>query len=90
MGAGRVLSRTQAKEKLDMETYKKEMEGIYTTCISEETLDEAPGAYKPIEDIISCIGDSVDVKGVVKPVFNYKSGEDFSTKLKLKAMEEKK
>lgn len=89
-GAGRVLSRTQAKEKLDMETYKKEMEGIYTTCISEETLDEAPGAYKSIEDIISCIGDSVDVIGVIKPIFNYKSGEDFTTKLKLKAMEEKK
>lgn len=89
-GAGRVLSRSQAKEKLDMETYKKEMEGIYTTCISEETLDEAPGAYKPIEDIITCIGDSVEIKGVIKPIFNYKSGEDFSTKLKLKAIEEKR
>lgn len=89
-GAGRVLSRTQAKEKLDMETYKKEMEGIYTTCISEETLDEAPGAYKSIDDIISCIGDSVEIKGIIKPIFNYKSGEDFATKLKLKAMEEKR
>lgn len=89
-GAGRVLSRAKAKEELNIEDYRKDMKGIHTGCISEETLDESPRAYKPIEDIISCIGDSVDVKGVIKPIFNYKGGEDFSTKLMLKAMAEKR
>ena len=72
-GAGRVMSRTQAKENLSMEDYKQAMQGIYTTSVNEYTLDEAPMAYKRLEDIIGVISDSVDVTEVLKPVYNYKA-----------------
>ena len=74
-GAGRVMSRAGAREKLSLEEYKKEMEGVYTTSVNEETLDEAPMAYKSLGDIIDVIGDSVDVIEVLKPIFNYKASE---------------
>ena len=57
-----------------MEDYRKAMEGIYTTSVSTATLDEAPMAYKSLEDIIDVIEESVDVIEVLKPVFNYKAG----------------
>jgi len=72
-GAGRLMSRTQAKEKLDLEEYKKSMEGIYTTSVNEQTLDEAPMAYKSIDDIIDVIKDSVDIIDIMKPVYNFKA-----------------
>ncbi len=72
-GAGRIMSRTKAKEKLSMEEYKKTMEGIYTTSVNEETLDEAPMAYKSLNDIISIIKDSVDIIDIMKPVYNFKA-----------------
>ena len=71
-GAGRILSRKQAKEILDIKEYKKSMEGIYTTSISLDTLDEAPQAYKSVEDILDVVGETVDVIEVLKPVYNYK------------------
>ena len=71
-GAGRILSRKQAKEMLDIKEYKKSMEGIYTTSISLDTLDEAPQAYKSVEDILDVVGETVDVIEVLKPVYNYK------------------
>ena len=74
-GAGRVMSRAGARERLSLEEYKKEMEGIYTTSVNEETLDEAPMAYKSLGDIIDVIGDSVEVIEVLKPIFNYKASE---------------
>lgn len=73
-GAGRVLSRSQAKENLSLDEYRKTMEGIYTTCVSEGTLDEAPMAYKSLEDIIDVISDSVDVIEVLRPIYNFKAG----------------
>ncbi len=73
-GAGRVMSRTTAREALDLEEYKREMEGVYTTSVSEETLDEAPMAYKRLEDIIDVIRESVDVIEVLKPIYNFKAG----------------
>ncbi len=73
-GAGRVMSRTTARESLDLEEYKREMEGVYTTSVSEETLDEAPMAYKRLEDIIDVIRESVDVIEVLKPIYNFKAG----------------
>ena len=73
-GAGRLMSRTKAKEALSMEEYRKTMEGIYTTSVNENTLDEAPMAYKSLDDIIGVIRDSVDVIEVLKPVFNFKAG----------------
>ena len=72
-GAGRVLSRTKAKQDLNMDEYKKAMEGIYTTSVSEATLDEAPMAYKALEDIIGVIADSVDIVEVLKPIYNFKA-----------------
>ncbi len=72
-GAGRLMSRTKAKESLDMKTYKKEMEGIYTTSVNESTLDEAPMAYKSLEDIIDVIRDSVDIIDIMKPIYNFKA-----------------
>lgn len=75
-GAGRIMSRTKAKETLDMEAYKKAMEGIYTTSVNEQTIDEAPMAYKSLEDIIDVIRDSVDIVDIIKPVYNFKSSEE--------------
>jgi len=74
-GAGRVMSRAGARERLSLEEYKKEMEGIYTTSVNEETLDEAPMAYKSLGDIIDVIGESVEVIEVLKPIFNFKASE---------------
>lgn len=72
-GAGRLLSRKGAKEKLSLEEYQKAMEGIYTTSVCNATLDEAPMAYKSLEDIIGVIRDSVDVIDIMKPVYNFKA-----------------
>ncbi|SFR88567.1 RtcB family protein [Anaeromicropila populeti] len=72
-GAGRLMSRTKAKETLSMEEYKGVMEGIYTTSVNEATLDEAPMAYKSLEDIMDVIRDSVDVIDVMKPIYNFKA-----------------
>lgn len=89
-GAGRLYSRTEAREKFNLEEFKKSMSGVYSTCVSEETLDECPMAYKSLEDIVSNIGDSVEIECIIKPIHNYKSGEDFSKELKLKAIAERK
>ena len=72
-GAGRIMSRTTAKERLDLEEYRREMEGIYTTSVNEATLDEAPMAYKSLSDIIDVISESVDVIEVLKPIYNFKA-----------------
>ncbi len=74
-GAGRLMSRSGARETLDMEEYRRSMEGIYTTSVSTKTLDEAPMAYKALEDIIGVIQDSVDIIEVLKPVYNFKAAE---------------
>lgn len=74
-GAGRLMSRTKAKESLDLEEYKREMEGIYTTSVNAATLDEAPMAYKALADIIDVIQESVDIVDVMKPIYNFKASE---------------
>ena len=73
-GAGRILSRTDAREKLDLAAYEKAMEGIYTTSVSLSTIDEAPMAYKSLEDILDVIRESVDVIDIIKPIYNFKAG----------------
>ncbi len=75
-GAGRIMSRSRAKEEIDMEAYKAAMEGIYTTSVSEQTIDEAPMAYKSIDDIIDVIRESVDIMDIMKPVYNFKASDD--------------
>jgi len=72
-GAGRIMSRSQAKEQLDLDEYRREMSGVYTTSVNEATLDEAPMAYKSLEDIIDVIRDAVDVIEVLKPIYNFKA-----------------
>ena len=72
-GAGRIMSRSAAKEQLDLEEYRREMAGIYTTSVNEATLDEAPMAYKSLSDIIGVIRDTVDIIEVLKPIYNFKA-----------------
>lgn len=74
-GAGRIMSRTKAKNELALDEYRKMMEGIYTTSVNENTLDEAPMAYKSLDDIIDVIKESVDVIDVMKPIYNFKASE---------------
>ena len=74
-GAGRLMSRTKAKESLSMEDYRNMMEGIYTTSVNEATLDEAPMAYKSLADIIDVIRESVDVIDIMKPIYNFKASD---------------
>lgn len=74
-GAGRLMSRTKAKESLCMDEYKSAMAGIYTTSVNEATLDEAPMAYKSLEDIIDVIRESVDVIDIMKPIYNFKASD---------------
>lgn len=74
-GAGRIMSRAKARETLDLEAYKKTMEGIYTTSVNEATIDEAPMAYKSLEDIIDVIRESVEVIDILKPIYNFKASD---------------
>lgn len=72
-GAGRILSRRAAKEQISIEEFKSSMKDVYSTSVCNSTLDEAPQAYKPIEEIIDNIGDSVEILEIVKPIYNFKS-----------------
>lgn len=74
-GAGRIMSRRKAKESVTMDEYQESMEGIYTTSVNESTLDESPMAYKPMQEIIDNIQDTVDIIRIIKPVYNFKAGE---------------
>lgn len=74
-GAGRLFSRKDALEKLSMAEYSREMEGIFTTCISRRTLDEAPMAYKSMDEIAGQIGPTAEIVEHIRPVFNFKAGE---------------
>ena len=72
-GAGRLMSRSKAKEAINMDDFTDSMKDVYTTSVMRETLDEAPQAYKSIEEIKSAIVDTVDIIGIVKPLYNYKA-----------------
>ncbi|MCM1990241.1 RtcB family protein [Oceanirhabdus seepicola] len=72
-GAGRIMSRTKAKETVTLEEFKQSMNGIYTTSVSKSTLDEAPMVYKPMEEIVKNIHDTVDIIDVIKPIYNFKA-----------------
>ncbi len=75
-GAGRLMSRRQAKLNLSLEEFKNSMDGIYTTSVSKDTLDEAPFAYKPMNEIIDNIQDTVEINTVIKPIYNFKASDD--------------
>ena len=74
-GAGRLMSRGDAKRNLTMDQYKAAMRDVYTTCVNEDTLDEAPMAYKALTDIIDVIRDSVEIIDIMKPIYNFKAAE---------------
>lgn len=72
-GAGRIMSRSQAKDSVAMKDFRQSMQGIFTTSVCESTVDEAPMAYKPMDEIIENIKDTVDIIDIIKPVYNFKA-----------------
>ena len=70
------MSRGKARASLDLQTYRAEMQGIYTTSVNADTLDEAPMAYKSLGDILDVIGETVEVLDVMKPVYNFKASNE--------------
>ena len=79
-GAGRRMSRSEAESSFTVSAFKKEMEGIYTTSISRDTLDECPMAYKPMEEIVKHISETVKIDSVIRPVYNFKASEQAGKK----------
>lgn len=75
-GAGRLMSRRKAKESYTVSEFKKQMAGIFTTSVNAQTLDECPMAYKGMEDIVDNIGETARIEKVIKPVYNFKAGEE--------------
>ena len=74
-GAGRIMKREEVKQNFTLSSYKAEMKGIYSSCITRDTLDEAPFAYRSLEDITEVIQDTVTITNLLHPVYNYKAGE---------------
>lgn len=74
-GAGRLMSRSAAKEAFTVSEFKKQMDGVYTTSVGQSTLDECPMAYKNMEDIVGNIDPTVTIDAVIKPIYNFKAGE---------------
>ena len=75
-GAGRLMSRSAAKQSFTVSEFRKQMDGIYTTSVNAQTLDECPMAYKSIDDIVDNIGDTVVINEIIKPIYNFKAGEE--------------
>ncbi|MBR4201736.1 MAG: RtcB family protein [Oscillospiraceae bacterium] len=75
-GAGRLMSRSEAKASFTVSEFKKQMSGIYTTSVGSGTLDECPMAYKPMEAITGCIGDTVEINEIIRPIYNFKAGAE--------------
>lgn len=74
-GAGRIMSRMKAKETFNLDEYKESMKDIYTTSVNENTIDEAPFVYKPMQEIIDNISDTVDIIKIIKPIYNFKASD---------------
>ena len=75
-GAGRLMSRAAAKQSFTVSEFKKQMAEVYTTSVSRATLDECPMAYKGMEDIVDNIGPTVEISKVIRPIYNFKAGEE--------------
>lgn len=84
-GAGRLMSRSKAKELVTLEDFQESMTGIYTTSVNTGTLDESPMAYKPMEEILENIKDTVDIVSIIKPIYNFKASEAEKSFKELKA-----
>ena len=76
-GAGRVMGRKEARYKLKLEDFEKSMEGIWSSTVCQDTLDEAPMAYKDMSEIIANIEPTAEVVNIIKPIFNFKAAEDY-------------
>ncbi len=74
-GAGRILSRGQAKKRFTVEEFQETMGGIYTTSVNDETLDECPMAYKAMDEIMNNIKPTADIVKVIRPIYNFKAGK---------------
>ena len=74
-GAGRIMSRSKAKESITLEEFEKSMEGIYTTSVNNSTIDESPMAYKTMDEIVKNISDTVEIDSIIRPIYNFKAGE---------------
>ena len=72
-GAGRLMSRSKAKEAVSLEKFEESMAGVWSTPVNTSTLDESPMAYKPMEEIVEQIGDALEVQHVIKPLYNFKA-----------------
>ena len=72
-GAGRLMSRNKAKEMFNLQEFKESMKNIYTTSVVEETIDEAPFVYKPMQEIIDNIQETVKIQKIIKPIYNFKA-----------------
>lgn len=75
-GAGRKMSRSQAKESFTVHEFKKQMSGVYTTSVNQSTLDECPMAYKSMDDIVGNIAPTADIEKIIKPIYNFKAGDE--------------
>lgn len=74
-GAGRIMSRSKAKELVSLADFEDSMKGIFTTSVSQSTIDESPMIYKPMAEIVANIAETVDILMVIKPLYNYKASE---------------
>ena len=74
-GAGRLMSRSKAKENLNLEEFIETMKDVYSSTVNKSTLDEAPMAYKPMDEIVTNIKDTVDIIKIIKPIYNFKASE---------------
>lgn len=74
-GAGRIMSRSKAKETVSLDEYERSMSGIYTTSVNRSTIDESPMAYKPMDEIVENIKDTVEIEKIIKPIYNFKASE---------------
>ena len=74
-GAGRIMSRSKARKDISLKEYEESMNGIYTTSVCQSTIDESPMAYKPMDEIVKSIDDTVLIDKIIKPVYNFKASE---------------
>ena len=72
-GAGRILGRGEAKRVLSVEEFQETMVRVFSTTVGQSTLDEAPDAYKPMDEIVSNVGDTVEILQIIKPIYNFKA-----------------
>lgn len=86
-GAGRLMSRSKAKENVSLEEFKESMKGIQTWSVCSETIDESPQAYKPAEEIVELVQDTIDIQYIVKPIYNFKSHTPTKSWAEIKAEE---